>query len=166
MSNAARQSKPMESLSTLARHEGVWEGVYRYYDARGEKTDEHASTLVCRFPRSGRWPYHQTNFYRWADGRTQTRDFPALIENGRLIWQGGLIRGWAADVDLDDFARTSMLYWVRGDEPDTYLYEMIQLSDCGQYRARVWQWFRDGKLTGRTLIDERKSGDDWSAYPV
>ena len=39
--------------------------------------------------------------------------------------------------------RTSMLYRGSRDEPDTHVYEMIQLSDCGHYRSRVWQWFKD-----------------------
>ena len=39
--------------------------------------------------------------------------------------------------------------------PDIYLYEMIQLSDCGHYRSRVWQWFQEGRLVKRTLIDEQ-----------
>ena len=50
--------------------------------------------------------------------------------------------------------------------PDAYLYEMIQLSDCGRYRSRVWQWFADGKLTGRTLIDEQRVSGRWDDYPV
>ncbi len=143
-------------LATLARHEGVWEGTYRYYDAAGRPVDEHRSRLTCRFPADQPGTYHQTNHYWWADGRSETREFPALIRAGRLIWQGGLIEGWAADVALDDFARTSMLYWVRHNEPGVYVYEMIQLSDCGRYRARVWQWFRNGRLERRTLIDEQK----------
>lgn len=154
------------ALPQVARHEGVWEGTYRYYDAAGNQEDEHASRLVCRFPDRGPHPYHQTNFYRWADGRTETREFPALIEDGRLVFRGGAIDGWAADVPLDGHGRTLMLYWVRRDEPGLYLYEMIQLSDCGRYRSRVWQWFRDGRLLRRTLIDEVKVSDDWSAYPV
>jgi hypothetical protein len=56
-----------------------------------------------------------------------------------------------------------MLYWTRNDEPDGYVYEMIQLSDCGRYRARVWQWFRDGRLSRRTLIDEHKVSDNPNA---
>lgn len=150
----------------VARHEGVWDGTYRYYDAAGNKIDEHRSRLVCRFPAKGPWPYHQTNFYTWADGRTDTREFPAAIENGRLVWHGGLIDGWASSVALDEFGRTSLLYWVRRDEPGVYLYEMIQISDCGRFRSRVWQWFRDGRLIKRTLIDEVKVSDDWSGYPV
>jgi len=151
-----------DSLASLRRHEGTWEGTYRYYDAAGEKTDEHASRLICRFPQSGPYPYHQTNIYRWADGREEVRDFPALIADGRIHWDNDLIKGWAADVWLDEFGRTVMLYWVRKDMPESYLYEMIQLSDCGRHRARVWQWFADGCLTGRTLIDERRVSTGWT----
>lgn len=149
------------AMATLARHEGVWDGIYRYYDAQGRQTDEHASRLHCRFPADKPGTYRQTNRYAWTDGRTEVREFPALIRDGRLIWQGDLIRGWAADVRLDDFGRTSMLYWTRQREPGVYVYEMIQLSDCGLYRARVWQWFRQGRLTQRTLIDERRISADW-----
>jgi hypothetical protein len=45
-----------------------------------------------------------------------------------------------------------------------YLYEMIQLSDCGRHRHRVWQWLRDGKIEMRTLIDEKKVSDTWEGY--
>jgi hypothetical protein len=155
-----------DQLPVLARHEGVWEGLYRYCDAHGEKTDEHHSRLVCRFPASGPFPYHQTNYYTWPDGRQEVRDFPASLVDGRLRWDNELINGWAADVHLDAFGRTTMLYWVRKDAPDIYLYEMIHLSDCGQHRSRVWQRFRDGRLLGRTLINERKLSDDWSRYPI
>lgn len=150
-------------IATIARHEGVWDGVYRHYDAEGRLIDQHTSRLFCRLPPDKPGTYHQTNHYRWEDGRTETRDFPALIRDGRLVWQGSLIRGWAADVALDDLARTTMLYWTRNDEPGVYVYEMIQLSDCGRHRARVWQWFRDGRLVRRTLIDETKVSDDWAA---
>jgi hypothetical protein len=43
---------------------------------------------------------------------------------------------------------------------------MIHLSDCAQFRSRVWQWFRKGRLVQRTLIDETTVGDEWSEYPV
>jgi len=166
MQHAARLRDFREILPSLARHEGIWDGTYRYYDADGVKTDEHHSRVVCRFPTSGAYPYHQTNYYRWSDGRQEVRDFPATIVDGRLRWDNELIEGWAADVRPDVFDRTAMLYWVRKDTPDTYLYEMIQISDCGQYRSRVWQWFNRGRLIARTLINERKITDDWSAYAV
>lgn len=166
MTALRKAQDPRELLPGTARHEGIWDGVYRYYDAEGNKVDEHRSRLICRFLDRGPWPYHQTNIYTWPDGRTETREFPALIENGRLIWQGQLIRGWAAEIAEDEQGRTSLLHWVRNDEPDVELYEMIQVSDCGRYRARVWQWFRHGRLIRRTLIDEEKVSSDWSAYPV
>lgn len=150
-----------DSMPLLARHEGVWEGTYRYYDADGKMIDEHKSKLVCRFPDSGPYPYHQTNHYTWADGRTDVREFPAHFRNGRIEWDNELIKGWASDVPLDANARTTMLYWVRKDEPDMYLYEMIHLSDCGKFRSRVWQWIKGGKTLQRTLIDETRTSNDW-----
>lgn len=157
MGNAATRLRDIRrEFPVLARHEGTWEGTYRYYDADGRQVDEHRSRLECRFPETGPWPYHQTNRYTWADGRSETREFPASVEDGRLIWHGDLIDGWCAELDLDTHGRTVMLYWTRKNEPGIYLYEMIQLSDCGRHRARVWQWFRDGRLCARTLIDEVK----------
>lgn len=152
------------ALPLLARHEGVWDGHYRTYDAEGNKIDEHASRLVCRFPDSGPVPYHQTNHYTWADGRTEVRDFPGEVRDGRLWFVNDLIDGWAAEVPLDEHNRTMMLHWTRRGEPGTYLYEMIQISDCGRYRCRVWQWIKDGKTFRRTLIDEEKVSDSWEGY--
>jgi hypothetical protein len=165
--SAVLQSAPNRALTPhFARHEGVWRGVYRYFDADARQIDEHRSVLVCRFPAKGGFGYFQTNYYTWADGRTETRHFPADIRDSRLIWRGDLIEGWAAEVSLDAFGRTSMLHWTRRHEPGIYVYEMIHLSDCAQYRSRVWQWFHDGRLIKRTLIDEQKVSDDWSAYAV
>lgn len=150
-----------ESLPYLARNEGVWEGYYRYYDASGEKVDEHKSRLICRI-RDDR-EYHQTNQYRWQDGRSETRDFPATINGSRLVFDSE-IEGWAEDVALDEHGRTMMLHWTRKEESGLYLYEMIQLSDDGESRARVWQWFRGGRLAQRTLIDEVRVSTDWQAF--
>jgi hypothetical protein len=151
-------------MPILCKHAGIWDGSYRYYDAAGNKVDEHASRLVCRLPESGPYEYHQTNFYTWDDGRTDIRDFPANYRDGRIWFDNELIKGWAAEVGLDDFGRTLMLNWVRVGEPDMYLYEMIQVSDCGQLRHRVWHWYKAGALIQRTLIDEKKVSDSWDGY--
>ena len=149
------------NMPLLARNEGVWDGYYRYYDAAGTKIDEHRSRLICRIKDDR--DYHQTNLYRWADGRKETRDFPATVEGNKLTLSG-IIEGWCAAVDLDENQRTLMLYWTREGEPDLYLYEMIQLSDDGNARARIWQWFRNDRLMQRTLIDEVRVADDWRPY--
>ena len=57
-----------------------------------------------------------------------------------------------------------MLHWTRVNEPDLYLYEMIQISDDGAARARVWHWFKSDRLFQRTLVDERRVSTDWAAY--
>ena len=150
-----------EKMPLLARHEGVWDGYYRYFDISGNRIDEHKSRLLCRMV--GDDDYHQTNYYFWADGKKDTRDFPAIVKEDRLVFYTE-ITGWAAEVPLDENNRTIMLHWTRNNEPGLYLYEMIQISDCGQYRARVWQWFREGRLFMRTLVDEQRVSEDWQAY--
>jgi len=150
-----------QMLPLLSKHEGVWDGWYRHYDANGKMKDEHRSRLVCRFPDSGPLPYHQTNHYSWADGKTEVREFPAQVHDGRMWFDNELIKGWAAEVPLDDLNRTVMLYWKRKGDDDLYLYEMIQLSDCGKYRHRVWHWYRAGRIVERTLIDEERVSHEW-----
>lgn len=163
MSESMTSNELKRLMPTLARHEGVWEGRYVFLNANHEKTDEHESRLICRFPESG-LPYHQTNLYRWADGKRETRDFPAGVKDGRLFWDNDFINGWAADVKLDDFGRTTMLNWTRTGEPDLYLYEMIQISDDNLARARVWHWYKADRLFQRTLINEHRISTDWQAY--
>lgn len=152
-----------EDMPLLARHEGVWDGVYTYYNAAGEKIDQHTSRLFCRFPAGGEFPYHQTNYYTWDDGRTETRDFPAAYHDKRVWWDNELIKGWAAEVGLDEYSRTVMLYWQRQGDPSLYLYEMIQMSDDGQSRCRTWHWIRNGLLETRTAIQEKLVSRDWAA---
>ncbi len=152
------------AMPGFVRHEGVWEGTYRHYDGDGRLIDEHRSRLVCRIPDGGPYDYHQTNHYTWADGRTEVRDFPARYRDGRVWFDNELITGWAAEVPLDEHRRTMMLHWLRKGESGLYLYEMIQISDCGRLRTRVWQWLRDGRCVMRTLIDEHKVSDDWIGH--
>jgi hypothetical protein len=152
-----------DDMPLLARHEGVWEGTYRYYDSSGKLVDEHKSRLLCRFPESGPYPYHQTNIYTWADGRTEVREFPAEYRDGRIWWDNELIQGWAAELNLDDKGRSVVLYWQRTGDPDLYLYEMIQMSDDGKKRCRTWHWIRSGELETRTAIEEKMVSRDWRA---
>jgi hypothetical protein len=150
-----------DDMPLLARHEGVWDGVYTYYNAAGEKVDEHKSRLLCRVDEDSEHPYHQTNHYIWDDGRKDIRDFPAAYRDKRIWWDNELIKGWAAEVGLDEYNRTVMLYWQRQGDPSLYLYEMIQLADDGQSRCRTWHWIRNGQLETRTAIQERLVTRDW-----
>jgi hypothetical protein len=150
-----------EDMPLLARHEGVWDGTYTYFNAKDKEIDRHTSRLFCRIPDSGEFPYHQTNYYTWADGRTEIRDFPATYRDGRIWWDNELIIGWASAVPLDEYGRTMMLYWQRTGDPSLYLYEMIQIADDGQSRCRTWHWIRNGMLETRTAIQETLVTKDW-----
>jgi hypothetical protein len=139
-----------EGMPVLARHEGVWDGRYVHVDAEGAQVDAHDSTLTCRFPEAG--DYHQTNRYTWADGRVEEIEFPASYRDGRIWFDTDRIKGSAWEID----DRTVVLHWSYKHDPQGYLYEMIQLSDCGNHRARTWHWFEGGELVKRTLIKEQK----------
>lgn len=150
-----------DTFPLLARHEGVWEGWYRYIDVNGKQIDAHHARLICRIPDDTPNIYHQTNNYTWEDGRKDIRDFKGQAEGNRLIFNNDIIKGWSAEEPLDEHRRTMMLHWTRVGEPEIYLYEMIQLSDCGNFRTRVWQWLKDGKTVQRTLIDEERISHEW-----
>ncbi len=153
-------------LPLLANGEGVWEGMYRYYDAfTGELVDEHKSRLICRLPDDSKpADYHQTNYYYWADGRKQIRDFPAQFRDGRIWWDNEHIKGWCSEMSPDERQLSMCLHWQRKGEEDVYLYEMIQHSADGKYKSRTWQWFRDGRCFMRTLIDETFITRDWQNW--
>lgn len=162
---AAVKDTIRSAMPLLVRNEGIWEGWYRYYSAEtGALVDQHKSRLLCRFLDGDPEIYHQTNYYFWEDGKREVREFPAEYRNGRIWWDNDLIKGWAAQMQPDDFNRSTCLNWVRKGEPDLYLYEMIQLSDCGQMRCRTWHWIKGGKCFQRTLIDEHKVTSDWKSF--
>ena len=150
-----------EEMPLLARHEGVWDGTNKYYNAAGVLVDEHASRLFCRFSDDAAFPYHQTNYYTWADGRREIREFPAEYRDKRVWWNNELIIGSAWEVGEDHESRAMMLYWQRTGDPSLYLYEMIQIADDGQSRCRTWHWIRNGRLETRTAIEENFVTRDW-----
>ncbi|PZN94630.1 MAG: DUF3598 domain-containing protein [Alphaproteobacteria bacterium] len=151
----------LEDMPLLARHEGVWDGSYTYFNAAGAEVDRHSSRLFCRFSDDPVYPYHQTNYYTWPDGRVDVRDFPATYRDKRIWWDNDLIIGSAWEVPQDHEGRTMMLYWQRTGDPSLYLYEMIQISDDGQNRCRTWHWIRNGQLETRTAIQETFVTRDW-----
>lgn len=73
-----------QAMPTLARHEGVWEGQCRYFDADGRLIDQHQSRLTCSFPSDGPYPYLQTNVYRWADVAARLASIPRPFATARF----------------------------------------------------------------------------------
>ena len=150
MSNRAELQRLMPAM---LRHEGTWEGTYRFVDLAGNTTDLHSSRIECVFPDDGPFAYVQRNFYEWDDGRTLQLEFGGEIQGDRLFWDTERFRGygWTTDDDI------VMLTLERKDEPGVTFTEMILLAPDPNYRARTWHWFRDGKLYQRTLCDERRT---------
>lgn len=143
-----------EEMPLLARHEGEWFGKYTYVDRDGKLLDRHASHLTCSFPEEGEHAYLQINRYAWDDGRREEFRFPATYKDRSIWFDTERITGHAWEVD----DQTIILTWSYKSDPEAYLYEMIQLSPCGRYRARTWHWFEENRIVRRTLIDEEKQG--------
>jgi hypothetical protein len=141
-----------EGMPVLARHAGDWVGEYIYVDADGNIIDRHKSHLTSSFPTEGEYQYFQINRYTWPDGRTEEHQFPARYAMGEIYWDTPRIKGKAWET-----YGTVMLTWTYKEDPTSdYLFEMIQISECGNHRARTWHWFKDGQLFKRTLIKETR----------
>lgn len=139
-------------MPLLARHAGNWVGRYTHTDANGVILDVHASRLTCAFPDSGPHPYIQTNRYLWDNGKSEEFFFPASYKEGRIWFDTDRIIGSAWEAD----ANTVLLHWEYKSIPGSSLYEMIQLSPCGNHRCRTWHWFENNKIVKRTLITEQR----------
>ena len=141
----------------LSRQEGVWEGRFRRYDADGKLMADFASQITVRLnfdnPKS---QYQQTNFYTFADGKTQKIESEGRIEGEKLVFSNAQIEGWATDLISDENKRTSVFYLQYKDGSGVYVYEIVTLSDDGKSRSRATQYLKDGKIVRRTLIDEVK----------
>jgi hypothetical protein len=141
-----------DEMPVLARHEGHWAGTYTLIDTNGTILDKHDSHLTCQFPEEGPYPYYQTNRYQWADGKREEHQFPGVYRDKKLWFDMERIQGHAWEVDNS----TILLWFSYKTMPDTYLYEMIQISPCNNYRARTWQWFKSDRIFRRTLIQEER----------
>lgn len=141
-----------EEMPVLARHAGDWAGTYIVVDTQGNVLDRHKSHLTCEFPANSPYPYYQTNRYTWADGKQEEHKFPGTYRDKVLWFDTERINGKAWEVDDS----TVILYFSYKGMPESYLYEMIQISPCNNYRARTWQWFKDNQLERRTLIQEER----------
>ncbi|MGD1954471.1 MAG: DUF3598 domain-containing protein [Sphingomonadales bacterium] len=155
-------------MPLLARHEGQWTGMYRYVTPDFQLVDAHRADLTCRMPTEGDYPYWQTNANIWlddngAEAKRQDMEFPATYRDKKIWFDGDIITGWCGELTQDETNASIMVSWRWNDLSlipmpitDLHMYEMIQLSGCGNHRSRVWHWIDDGKLILRTLIEETR----------
>ena len=143
-----------DAMPLLAKHEGVWRGTYRHIRPDLSLVDQHEFRIKAELPVDGSCAYRQTSHYWWDDGRTEDRVFEAQFDADQqcIVWDNGRISGHLRE--LDDFS-LYLTFTFSGDL-DTTVCEMIQLSPCGQNRARTWHWFTDHVLTQITLVNEHR----------
>lgn len=156
----------------MATSEGVWEGEYIYCDAEGKELDRHTSRLTHVFPNDHPQEYHQRNQYEWASGQTEDFEFRFSLDSEaakhgitQLAWENDRSYGkvWEEPPRVGDLAtirvswhRTQIDGYAPYDVPHATLHELIQQTLNGSMRSRVWQWFVDEELIGRTIIREKK----------
>jgi hypothetical protein len=141
-----------DEMPVLARHAGDWMGTYTLMDCAGNILDRHQSHLTCTFPEDDPTKYYQINRYTWADGKREEHCFPGTYQDKKLWFDTDRIKGHAWEVDDS----TIILWFSYKTVPDFYLYEMIQISPCNNYRARTWHWFKNNQIYQRTLIQEER----------
>jgi hypothetical protein len=154
----------------LARHEGVWEGVYRRYDALGKPIGEHRSRVVIRYrpdPKGGNDLYEQSNYYHYPDGRLEEIHTLGSFDGERLRFYSERVDGWAKDDTTDPDRRACILFMRFKKNVGWYtagvqVYELINISDDGRHRSRMTQHLQGGRAITRTLIDETFRTRDWA----
>lgn len=154
-------------LPVTSRHVGVWDGMFRRVDADGIIVASFRSRVIFRLLDDAHWPaiYRQTNSYFAPDGSVmQSFDTEGSFVGDRIRYESDRVRGWAADDPLDEYGANSLLFMDILYRPGERVYEMAQISECGQYRTRTVQFLKDGRTMQRTLIDETLLTRDWQAF--
>lgn len=147
MFDASALAREMPLLTKL---NGVFVGEYIHQDPQGHEFDRHNVHMHTWVDEAGR---HQVNTYTWQDGREEVHRFDSGYEGDAIIrFDDDRMKGecWEAD------NQTVLLTWRRTDLPDTYFYEMAQLSLDGTKRTRIWHVFENDRLVRRVLINEER----------
>ena len=168
-SNAQSAAALKAAHPTLASNEGVWDGMYRRYDADGALMTGFQSRVIMRFYNTGPLDemYHQTNIYRFDKDRTQVIESKGWYDGEKLAFGSDRdVAGWAKDDASDPHGLVCLLHMeVHKDTPQlkagTTCYELVQLSACGQHRMRAAQYVNNNRLIMRTLIDEQRRPESW-----
>jgi hypothetical protein len=124
-----------------------------------------ASTVVQGLEaREGRWHYSQTSLFPRAASGPRRIEASGQIEGGRLHFQSERLGGWAMDVP--EAPGTTVLLFESRDGSNLQVQEISQLVEGGRRRWRTTQILQEGRLLGRSHIDEHKTSDDWRSWPA
>ena len=154
-----------DHMPVTARHQGIWRGTYRRYNTAGDLFDQHESEVSMWLRDDPSEPeYFQTNRYHHEGKDLSFIETYGAFKNGRLTFISDRIEGWGVDMSpaQDPHQRSSMLHITYKEDTGvykarSYMYELVQISDCGMYRTRVAQFLEpNGQIMMRTQIDETK----------
>lgn len=133
----------------LAAVLGVWEGSYTHLTPAGGVVERTASRQETRIEGD---TWYERIVYRPADDDRVVLDF-----RGRLTPDGGLV---IEDARFEGHSRLVgdryLLFPYRWkDEPGVEVVELVTLA-TEDYRTRLWQRFRCGRLDRVTVIEEHR----------
>ncbi|MHA7819602.1 MAG: DUF3598 family protein [Erythrobacter sp.] len=135
--------------------EGEWVGTFRRFDAEGNLQAELPSRIIVRFPQDDeRGQYHQTNILTLPSGDEQRIDSFGRWDGNVLRFTNERLEGSYFLLPEDPTGRSSVLLMRFTDGSGLEISEIITLSIDGTRRHRVAQFFRNGELIRRTLVDE------------
>lgn len=144
---------------------GVYTGTFRRYDADGQLLEQFPAEVVVRLQRiNGLLVYHQTNLYRPAAGPVQRLDSHGEIRDGKLWFSNERLHGWTMPIQAPAGDRAAVLMMEFTDGSGLTVHELVVISGDGQQRSRVAQYFQNGRIVRRTVIDETKLSADWQAW--
>jgi hypothetical protein len=145
----------LKLMPVMARMEGVWEGMFRRYDAEGVLTEAVPSRVeLALLPDGEAFDYRQVNITRKQDGSKTRIESQGKWDVDRLRFSNPRVEGWAYDLVQDPEQLTSVFLMTFKD--GTTLSEIVTLSPDGKRRMRAAQYMKDGTILRRTLIDEMK----------
>ncbi len=152
-------------LPALVRQQGVWKGTFRRYDAEGELLETFSSMITVRvFREAGGWHYHQTSLHGPEDAPLRRIEAHGQIHSGRVWFTSDRYQGWGMDLPGEAPAAGSLIVMHPRQPGVPEVHEISSCSTDGRRRWRVSQLLGEGRLIGRTVIDEEKLSDDWRAH--
>ena len=126
---------------------GDWSGTAAYYDWSGKPPVSKKLTVICRIDGE---TMRITNTYTAEDGATVVANVRGQFDaQGRYHINSEHSEGVAWESDGNILAS-----WRSKADPQVTYVELATLNNG--YRTRTWHHFRNGKLEGVTVFEERK----------
>jgi hypothetical protein len=155
-----------QRFPVMARHEGVWQGIHRKLDAAGNPTRSYRSTVIVRYmdAEPDGTVMRQTDIHHFDDRPDEVIETTGCVEGNLIVFRTDRVDGFAGDLN-DPGQRACFVYLdIKYIPGGASMYEMVEISPDGRSRHIGTQLLKDGRLLERTLIDEAKVSDDWTAW--